>query len=456
MSAESHTPQALASSLEVIADRVPNEVWCLILNYSSQKEHAAFSLVSRLLRRLAEPFLYSEFSWVPPPRQELPPIPDLSGKDILAFTKSRRKKRNRVLGHFGPPPYLLLRTILNRPDLAHHVKRATILAVDTSAGLFWNKYETREGGLSLGEFTMCVDRIQEMEDIPYLPWVHALKEGALDVAIGLLVAFLPRLTLIDIRIRGSCIYRSKIFQAIGDPAKLYRLQPIKNIVVSLDTDNARSPQLQRDYFEQMLDNQYDIDLQMSRLFRVPGLQTLSVSCFVPDVVVWDWRSGIPYTENLTALSLRYSELSEDHLAQLLEATPKLETLECDLVYDRSLGEHCDGGKINSALSLASDTLKHLTLRFQIIYPFDIGNGNDPWNVRQSIGSMKHFTQLKYLAIPILVLYNRAFPQEFDTILPNQLEIIRPDWYPAIPDPREHFAPGWMLLRLYMKRRGLGR
>jgi hypothetical protein len=130
---------AMTSIKKPIWEQLPTELWGVVSAYLAQKDHLALSTVSRRINRVVEPVLYSQFNWIPGTNGEypFPPISNMAGRDVQECTKTRRKKRSWVPGRYGPPPYLLLRSLLHRPILAHYFKHAKLLAALPCYGLFW-------------------------------------------------------------------------------------------------------------------------------------------------------------------------------------------------------------------------------------------------------------------------------------------------------------------------------
>lgn len=144
--------------------------------------------------------MYTEFSWIPDTKFQLPPIANLAGRNVQDITKSRRKKRSWLPGPYAPPFYLLLRTLLHRPILAHYFKHAKVLAVMPCSGLFYNTHEAREGGLSKPEFEICEKAIASMTTASQKIWLEGLRKGTADVAVALLISRLTQLKTLEIRV----------------------------------------------------------------------------------------------------------------------------------------------------------------------------------------------------------------------------------------------------------------
>ncbi|KAF4628787.1 hypothetical protein G7Y89_g9361 [Cudoniella acicularis] len=408
-------------------NHLPTELWQLVFDLSDQKELAAISLVSKRLHTQVEPSLYANFSWVPHVNQQLPSISKLGGRDVSEYTKTRRKRRTRGLGPHGPPPFLLLRTILNRPELTRYIKDVKVLAPMRQDGLFWDGFEAREGGLSKEETALCERAIRRMEHVSRARWEVGLRIGSLEIAIALLLSRLCQIRSIEIRIRGGSMVSSALFEALGGPSTMCRLQSIKSVAVSIDQNDYGDP-----VFDRYGGNPFDIDHQMKALMSLPRLEKLSVNCFAPDTIFWP--STLPLAHGLKTLYLNYSDLNEETLRKTLLATPVLEDLECELVYDRSMGEYCDGEKLNAALSLVSDTLRRLVLVIDILYPNETDDGDGLWNVVRPTGSMKNFKQLRFLIFPLITVVEfTPEPSDLQNILPDNLEVMDLKWYPPFPD-----------------------
>ncbi|KAE8444053.1 hypothetical protein EG329_000921 [Mollisiaceae sp. DMI_Dod_QoI] len=321
-----------------------------------KRDFTAISLVSRRLHRIVEPYLYNRFTWIPAVNILNPPLDLLEERDVKQITKSRRKKRAHFPYKSGPPPYLLLRTVLNRPDLVRHFKSVKILAASPESGLFWDMFEAREGPgySSVTSITFSMDKDEDGDSYTWLEDHH------------------------------------------GEDA-------------------------------------YDVDTQVAKILKFPQLNSLELHFCSPDPT---WPSALPLAPNLRKLTLRFGSLRENMLGQLVASTPFLEELDCDLVYDRFLGQYMDCSKLNKLLSVVKDTLTRLAINLEILWAAETEDGNGFWDVLDTMGSMKHFTKLRYLDMPLISLVPQEGPRGINilaTALPDSLEIFKACRSPGSPD-----------------------
>lgn len=108
---------------------LPKELWDIIFDQVEKKDLLAMSRVCRHLRHLVEPFLYRDINWIPPIGYSFPRrLPDFDmGHRIMNYReRERRSKESREPRPFRLVPYLLLRTLLHRPDLAGYIKHVKL------------------------------------------------------------------------------------------------------------------------------------------------------------------------------------------------------------------------------------------------------------------------------------------------------------------------------------------
>jgi len=166
---------------------------------------------------------------------------------------------------------------------------------------------------------------------------------------------------------------------------------------------------------------YRFDRQVAPLFNT-SVKKLDLSWLRPEFPMRP--SPVPIARNLTTLIIRDSIIDEHVLGILLQGTQQLETLECELTYDHFKNEQCDCQFLRSALDWVSTTLRTLVIGIQNIWH---GRLVDDWNlVLGSMGSMKHFQELRHLAIPLIMLVDSPRTRLAE-VLPNQLETFEVGW-----------------------------
>lgn len=381
---------ATISTKRPLWEQLPTELWGVVFAFLTQNDHFNLSIVSRRIHRVVGPVLYSEFNWIPDTDGACTPpsISKLAGHDVAEYTRSRRRKRNWVPGKYGPPPYLLLRTLLNRPTLAHYFRHAKLLAAMPCHGLFYSAHEAREGGLSQREMGKCINLIASMKHVSRQNWLNGLHKGTLDVAVALLLSKMHQLTTIEIRVRHGSVAGSTIFEALTLPVSFMQTETIRSVVVSVDRDEDGDLT-----FNPWAVNMFDMAAQISGLFSIPEVESLSIPCFAPSGSFW--RNYEPNAWNLKKLHLKNGGLREHHLYRILRETPNLQELDCDLVYNYELDQFLNCKILHAALGQVSGTLQSVKINIEVY--FDRG-----WDVVITMAPMKHFKKLKYYPIPLAI------------------------------------------------------
>ncbi|KUJ21721.1 uncharacterized protein LY89DRAFT_729226 [Mollisia scopiformis] len=408
---------------------------------ATKKDYASISLVCRLLHRIVEEYLYQSFSWIPYFDKAWPPLDVLKERNLKEISKSKRDKRAPFPWRCGPPPYLLLRTILNRPNLAQYFKSVKILGASPTSGLFWNMFEAREGSFSGKEFDLCEKTISRMPDVSRRHWLSGLQKGRLDVFVGLLLLRLSRskkLKTIDIRIRECSTLESVVFDALDISCIMQavsRYASVTSVTFSMDKDEKKSAYVDLEDHTEM--DMYHVDRQVWKLLKFPRLESLALHLCSP---CHTWQTRLPIASHLRKLTLKYGAMEATNLGTLLSSTPQLEELDCDLVYDRSINQRLDCEKLNRSLSKVHDTLAYLTIGLKVLWP-DTEDGDGPWDVLKTMGSMKHFRKLTWLNMPLITLIPKVptipgfhpGPNILERNLPESLISFYADREPTPPD-----------------------
>ncbi|KAF9883744.1 hypothetical protein FE257_002998 [Aspergillus nanangensis] len=152
-------------------NRCPAEILNLVFKFLSPTELRSLTLVSKDLRAVAEPLLYSKIQW--------------TWQD----------------GHHPPPITQLLRTIISRPQLAAYITNVYL------AGNFFRGQDFRRKIAQIpllgAELDGAITFIQRT-GVPYIDlWIQELRNGTADAVIALLLAQ-PLLNL-------RCLYLGPVF-----------------------------------------------------------------------------------------------------------------------------------------------------------------------------------------------------------------------------------------------------
>jgi hypothetical protein len=350
---------------------------------AATRDFWAVSLVSRRLHDIVEPYLYNKFSWVPSISD---PDPSLDQSNQF---ENRRKNRVYFPLACSPPPYLLLRTLLRRPELVHYFTTTKTFSAAPGIDLFGVTFKTREGVFTTKELEVCKNLIQKLPGACQQKWRDGLDGGKLDVVMGLLFLELSRskrFETIDIRVGDCCATGCSLFDALTiskEIQEIPRFSAVTCINLSADREESGST------YPPMINSGYiQVDEQVQNLFKFPQLKTLALH------FCWGYTGSLSIATHLRKLTLTHSYMLEEELADLFNYTPLLEDLEFSLVSDRSAGESVDFEVINGYLSVVRKTLKRLTITIGIEQPDYRDDGDGPWDVENTIDSMKHFKKLE--------------------------------------------------------------
>ncbi|PVH79173.1 hypothetical protein DL98DRAFT_516232 [Cadophora sp. DSE1049] len=381
--------------------KLPNELWDIIFSYGFvRKDFLMLSLINKAFNKAVEPSLYSYFTWVPKPSVGLPLLSNLKNRDVRPYTRSRRRNRTELpSGYFvQQQPYLLLRSILEQPRRAGYFKTVKLLSPSPDYGLFWDAYQARECGFCDEHFEACKKSIELRPSTQHSYWIDGLYKGRLDVIVGLLLLRLTGLTHIDIRLRDTSAIGSMVFEALRSPSgaspHYYRHPNILCVKFSLDRDDGVPVRTIREHHEEDI---FDAYHPVPDILKFQKLETLSLTFCSPGTF---WHGKLATSTNLRKLSLRHGLINEHILKTFLAATPHLEELDCELVYDDGVQQYLDCNVLRSALYLVHKTLKRLFIDITIIAAVEWNP--IPWNIQNYMGSLKAFEQLRYLDIPMML------------------------------------------------------
>lgn len=380
-------PSAPSATYPVVSilnmwSQLPTELWLDILEEFSQKDLSALNRSCKSLHQLTEPLLYSKLSWVPEMKRS---FLSTSRPDPFIYKSSIRI-------------HLLLRTLLNRPELAYHIKVAEVMSpISTTGDLknilsLWAPGTKGTSGFTEREYELAEMIIREMDFFLQDEWLEGLWRGRSDIIIALLLSRLSEISSLDIRLRtihyqppiiGGTILEVLRSRSLKDESPLHK--KLKSITLSIDRDERGFQTCQG-----RMAHLYRFDRQVAPLFDT-SVEGLGLAWVCPGSPMRP--SAVPIARNLTTLIIRDSVIDEHVLGILLRGTQQLETLECELTYDPVRNEHCDCQFLRSALDWVSTTLKTLVISIRITC-----HGRLPTDreiILGSMGSMIHFQELRY-------------------------------------------------------------
>lgn len=366
------------------------ELHCMILGYCDRSSLHSLSLVSKAIVPVANQFLYREVHW------------------IWSWSKS-------------PPLGLLLRTILNRPELALLIKYARFgidewYQDDHSFG-YTEEYleDIPPIQLDAESKAKAKDLLQRME-IPDLPkWNEALEEGSIDALVALLVAQL--LSLETLQMAESMVHNSifmgMMLKHIIKPrsGKFEQLRRVKFSTNQLPYEAA--------YLNTSID-------QVVPLFYLPSLQELEVTVNEPSFSL----EKPPSTPSpLRTLRFFQCDFTPKDLGRFLAMTPSVKELHCGFLRDIRIfgeGDRVDFKDLLSALAHTAHTLEALKIEINW-HEKNCTNWAVPLRKFGSgcLGSLQRFSSLRRLEIPIALLMGPApwDKKRLLEILPRSLRLL---------------------------------
>ncbi|KAF8469189.1 hypothetical protein BDZ91DRAFT_847968 [Kalaharituber pfeilii] len=397
--------------------RLPTELIDEILNYvigqscsgtesdtvwkESTKTFVSLTQVSKHLRWHAEPYLY---------------------KHIRQKWRTQSDPPNSCT--LPPSPYRLLRTLLNRPDLASQVQKLSVEKLQIPAE---NERPKVDGIFTDEDWQLIKDLILQcgFSEDDVQGWVSFVAAGFIEMPIALLLALVYNATALNLTIDAGSqptIMFDFLEQALA------KVQPAESQVASPAPGkflNFKRIVLQ--YWRPRFDESRECKLRVQDItlfFRFPRLKTMQLS--IPCKGELDWEVEIPCAKTLRALYIHGK--GKAGLTQLLGSCPNLDTLRYSHV--PPLTYYNIESLRKSLLSLQS-TLVYLSLSFRrcIVRRFH-GNFQPPLT---AIGCLQSLTKLITLKIPDHVLVGPSLSQSppLATLLPRQLKnlYLRDDLYP---------------------------
>ncbi|KAK3935293.1 hypothetical protein QBC46DRAFT_422900 [Diplogelasinospora grovesii] len=299
----------------------------------SSSDLHALCLVNKALRTLAEPFLYSKIQWTWA-REESP-----------------------------PPITLLLRSISRRPQLAAYIRIA--IFEGKRYGMIF--YKTAKLPVSIAELDELVAFVRNIK----LPcrdfWIKELRSGTVDAFVALLLSRLSNLTFLRLepnfwqesRFIGLML-RSALCAESAD-YELPKFEHLRAVYVDEFFDASHESRVNQRRGPPFVTNTADV----LPFFYLSTVKSISASIDNPVTFAWP-AAHPPAASRLVSLDL--TRIREAHLGQLLEVTPKLETLRWGWYYDSTLKtrEPCNTGIIDldqngAAISYVRSTLTDLTI-----------------------------------------------------------------------------------------------
>ncbi|PNY28622.1 Uncharacterized protein TCAP_01444 [Tolypocladium capitatum] len=366
----------------------PTELQLSILDLLSFTDLLSMSVVDKHFRILTEPLLYSkiEITWA---RERTPPIT------------------------------LLLRSILDRPELSGHI---CSLRLD-GEGFTKKNHEINEPP-ALPVTTLPISKASEIIHSTGVPqaklWVDELQSGTVDAIVALLLSMLPNLTFLHIGPNFALESRllGKMLRcALCESSEEYRLpafRSLHDVTLSRRTN---------EYRHRNISNTADV----LPFFYLLDVRCLSISIDNPTEFVWPVHAPTP--SSLTSLEL--CRLRETRLEPLLSVLNGLQKLHWHWYYqpdlDRDVSKHViELDTMAEALCHVGDTLTDLTIVAETCPELSAGCYEPPeLEMRGSLGGLAHLGQLRRLCLPwaFLMGFSPSAGKQLGDALPENLELL---------------------------------
>lgn len=381
----------MASSPALI--ELPKELLHSCLQHLTPAHLHTTCSVSKLLRRLATPPLYStiRFSW-----------------------GETRAGKPQV----EPPLALLVRSIVHNPSLAHHIR-----TVDLRGGGFrWGSYRGKTprisvsglGLLNADEFPASVAprlaayvtliEATGVSDVDL--WVRELCDGSMDAFVALLLSQTQQLERLDIgpsfanatRQLGM-MFRAAVCQ-MDVPTQTLPYQHLTKVSFDLGWIDIRY-------------RTYGSMQDALAFFYLPNIRHMYL--FIDNEPSFAWPGIMTTGTNATdtcpprpssLLSLRLDQIREAHLDQVLSVTPSLQSLDWKWSYQPGIDGHntpvVDLTQIVGILSRVRNTLRELNITADSL-PGISDIGPPPVEIIGTLGALSDLPHLQDIQIPLAFL-----------------------------------------------------
>ncbi|VUC31633.1 unnamed protein product [Clonostachys rosea] len=320
----------------------PNEIVNHILGFLPTSSLANLCLVSKSLRRRAEPLLYSNI--------------------VLEWTIER-----------APLIAELLQTLLKRPELLAYINT---LSLQGNEPLNSDLPSLKPSGFIIRGLVAAVRKFNvSFADL----WVQKLQAGAMDAYAALLIAQLSnvsRLAVVDNFLRSPDLLAQVIqAKALGQLPKFKRLE---QMIFFAPTRN-QTPEV------------------AMAPFNLPAITHLVVSA--RDIEALAWPAGESDLSHLTSLAI--NSHCAGLMAGLLSRTWNLKSLSWEWeYYAEAVNVNYD--EIMGALSHVKSTLQTLHIRVELLHYFQ-GHEEPNLTISGSLGALADFDEITDLEVPLVAL-----------------------------------------------------
>lgn len=371
---------------------LPYELQLHISQYLEPSDWAALSLTSRQLQELSEPFLYTSI-------------------------------RVKWSAESHPPIALLLRSLLERPELCWRVRYLDLQGRLTFDGMYLDAMYIDagyvedappcvrvEGGiLSLEKLTSAVCSLGMPPDVARA-WIDEYRKGTADAAAALAVSILPNLTRFSMasnwsketRFLGAVIRKSTQAESMSQQwhkPTCQQPQPLPATTQLKMFENLTDVSLAPIVHEPDKFSTKDKRDSLA-LFYLPSVQHLRIS--IDNPVQFSWPLDFPPgPSSLTSLEL--FRIRETRLKPILSVLKNLETLRYKIDYQPDVDKGVSNDVVRldvmaAAIALCSNSLREL----EIDAENSIARGDQdtfPMALQGSVSEISRLYRLRKLKIP---------------------------------------------------------
>lgn len=372
----------------------PTEVQLAIAELLPLCNLSTLSMTSKRLRRLTEPLIYSSIR--------------------MAWT---------LQDH--PNTMLLLRTILDRPELGSHVRR---LKLDGEGFLKPSRQWIPQNPAALPNIvSLQVEKLSRAANSAGVEestssWVHEVQSGSPNAVVALLLSLLPNLEWLSLSCNWTneikyigLVFRSALCKTAMDglPPRSPAYESLKHVELAprVDTDNFLDP---------------ENTLDALSLFYLPNIEHLSVC--IDNPIEFSWPCSTP-PNPLLLTSLKLDRIREIRLAPLLSALKNLRKLHYHWFYQPDMDPKVSNrivrlDKMAVALAGLEDTLTELEITGETQPALSWGLYDSPnITLQGSLDQLSRLHRLKRMQVPWLFLMGmtESFPGRIDFNLPPNVE-----------------------------------
>ena len=350
---------------------------------------SAVSQVCKPLRHHAESFLYQKIKWV-------------------------------SNGEHAPPVHLLVRTVLERGELAKYIEHIHLRG--------WHRTRTPPA-LFKGDYAMLHDALNSLSWWNKGPWYQGLEFGKTDMFLAVLVSKCSNLKRLSLDFHyganDSLVHQvllSKTHRRYHTPERPRNFEQFSK----LKEIEFVSQDLQGVAVERYREATINIEHLWSA-FVIPTVQHIVVENLAHHSLKWPLQPSLN-ASSLISLTIEGARCDERNLERLLSSCKVLRELTwermCDCSYDDSCQPNCD--VLYEALLHVKNSIESLTISIEFYTTTAIDFGNPgPWTLEGRSGSLKDFSKLERMDVPFAVLLGWKFAEapNLGDILPSNLRVL---------------------------------